>query len=467
MTTGSDALKQFHWEPQPVAQQLVNEMIAAFLGALPAAKTLADRMKSETGTRFLDWIDYLAVPADAGLEARIKSAGFVADPTLGVANAFVHPGGIFPTIILDRGTVRRTGIKVESVDDFLFAHALANDPSSDDVLVLGRPLSQIRTARAWRNSQAELWAVERHGSRLLTIPDFDANRALAATRHAEAFCRRMRNFPTDEQGFAHTMTLIDSAIAELGRGWACDLFFFGERRFWMSRNAAARFQYARQERLGLGWANHDHHTYRSSRHCYKHLIAMLERLGFHCRERFYAGHEANWGAQVLEAPETAITIFADVDMSPDELQGDFPHQGFKVEMPTLGTIGVWCALHGEAALQAGMHHLECQFDWHGLKAQLEREGDIKMLEPFTTFPYLRQCFTVGEVWRVDPARVKRVLDRRLITPQEAEKFLRDGATGSHLENLERNDGFKGFNQQGVSDIISRTDPRKAMARSGA
>ena len=35
-----------------------------------------------------------------------------------------------------------------------------------------------------------------------------------------------------------------------------------------------------------------------------------------------------------------------------------------------------------------------------------------------------------------------------------------GAIGSHLENLERNDGYKGFNQHGVSDIISRTDPRK-------
>ena len=36
------------------------------------------------------------------------------------------------------------------------------------------------------------------------------------------------------------------------------------------------------------------------------------------------------------------------------------------------------------------------------------------------------------------------------------------ALGSHLENLERNDGFKGFNQQGVSDIIARTDPRRQL-----
>jgi hypothetical protein len=35
--------------------------------------------------------------------------------------------------------------------------------------------------------------------------------------------------------------------------------------------------------------------------------------------------------------------------------------------------------------------------------------------------------------------------------------------GSHLEILERNDGYKGFNQTGVSDIIARTDPRKSGA----
>ena len=37
-----------------------------------------------------------------------------------------------------------------------------------------------------------------------------------------------------------------------------------------------------------------------------------------------------------------------------------------------------------------------------------------------------------------------------------------GAVGSHLEILQRSDGFKGFNQSGVSKIISKTDPRKMV-----
>lgn len=85
------------------------------------------------------------------------------------------------------------------------------------------------------------------------------------------------------------------------------------------------------------------------------------------------------------------------------------------------------------------------------------------MNPFTTFPYLRQAFTEGERWPVDGERIDRLVARKLISPEMAEVFRQDGAIGSHLENLERNDGFKGFNQQGVSEIISKTDPRKTHA----
>jgi hypothetical protein len=47
----------------------------------------------------------------------------------------------------------------------------------------------------------------------------------------------------------------------------------------------------------------------------------------------------------------------------------------------------------------------------------------------------------------------------MISSEQADKFRREGALGSHLEVLERNDGYKGFNQTGISDIIHRTDPR--------
>ena len=156
---------------------------------------------------------------------------------------------------------------------------------------------------------------------------------------------------------------------------------------------------------------------------------------------------------------TGITTFNDVDLSPDELIADFAHEPLS-ERDTLGTVGLWCGLHGESFLQAGMHHLEAQFDFDALSNQLEAEEGVKTMKPFTNFPHLRQAFTEGERWPVQPERIDRLLDLKLITAKQATQFREHGAIGSHLENLERNDGFKGFNQTGVSEIIAATDPRR-------
>ena len=163
----------------------------------------------------------------------------------------------------------------------------------------------------------------------------------------------------------------------------------------------------------------------------------------------------------MEQPTTGIITFNDVDLTPDELMGDFSHDGLD-ERDELGTVGLWCGLHGDSFLQAGMHHLEAQFDFESLRKQLEEEGNVKTMKPFTDFPYLRQAFTEGERWKVRPERIQKLLDAKLITDQQADQFREQGAIGSHLENLERNDGFKGFNQTGVSEIISATDPRKQV-----
>ena len=108
--------------------------------------------------------------------------------------------------------------------------------------------------------------------------------------------------------------------------------------------------------------------FRCSRKLFKRTIEVLETLGFYCRERFYAGGEAGWGAQVLEQPVAGFVIFADVDMAPEEVTHDFDHR--TIESPTeLGTVGLWTALHGDSILKAGMHHLECQFDHERLTAE--------------------------------------------------------------------------------------------------
>jgi len=101
--------------------------------------------------------------------------------------------------------------------------------------------------------------------------------------HSERFRKRPRHFERDEEGFEAANRLIDDAIRDLGPDLSCDLWFAAEREFWMRRNRAAQAQKARQDRLGLGWANHDHHTYRSSRKNFKLLVATWEKLGLRCR----------------------------------------------------------------------------------------------------------------------------------------------------------------------------------------
>ncbi|MCC7388371.1 MAG: hypothetical protein IT431_06345 [Phycisphaerales bacterium] len=468
MTVASDAATpmplEFHWEPQPEAQGLIDGLIADFLGRCPRAAALAERMRLETGTRFKDWVDFIEVADDPAIRRRLLETGFTAEPQPGAPGCFVHKGAIFPAVVLGPGGPVRVGIKTDSLADVCAANLVDNTMQAAGEAGSRFRWGQVFVASGERPG-AELWAVERHGYRGFAPVEDPLAVRLEAQRQFERLRRRQRDFPTDEQGFTRLHELLDEAIAVVGVDWACDLFFAAEREYWMRRNRAARAQKSRQDVLGLGWANHDHHTFRCSRENYTRVIATLEKLGFGLRERFYAGREAGWGAQVLEQPVTGITIFADVDMEAEELSGDFAHTALP-ERDELGTIGLWVALHGESMLQAGMHHLECQFDWHALREQLLREG-VNTMQPFTTFSYLRQAFTEGEWWRVDEGRLARLVAKGQLSPDQAAFIRENGTIGSHLENLERNDGFKGFNQQGVSDIIQRTDARRHLHPTGA
>ncbi len=446
----ADGLTAYHWEVQPAAGALVHELLAQIHSRSPTAQRLGQRLVQETGTRLIDWVDHLEVPDAPGLEARLHAAGFHAEASDGVL-AFRHPGGLFPPVILTVDGSYALHVKVDSVVDALQAAELS-------VTIAGAPWAGLRRARI-ADEHAQVWVCERHGYQGFDLPTLVPERLMALLRHKDAFATRRRVFDQPAEGFAHALALVDAAVRDLGMDLACDRFFAAERAYWQRRNRAARVQNARQDALGLGWANHDHHTYRSSRAYFPLMIAVFERLGFHCRERFYPGHNAGWGAQVLEHSGTGIVIFADVDMSEDEIKRDFAHQPFPDEPGRpLGTVGLWCALHGESFLEAGMHHLEATFSFDHVRPQLELLG-VHSMPPFTDFPHLRQCFTVGDRWSVKPERIDRLLAAKLITTAQAEQFRREGAIGSHLELLERNQGFKGFNQQGVDRIIAGTDPR--------
>lgn len=445
-------LQTFQWSPQPEADRFVRHAVRTFLSRCPQAAELARRMKEETGTRFVDWVEAILLPGSPKAKAELSAVGYAPyrDRSRPCPGVFANTHGVFPRLVLHDRKTTAVQLKVTSVADFAAAWRIAEP-------IQGEPLAPYRRVCAFRNAEVELWAAERWGWTGFELPPDDPNRAVEAARTLEAFCARRRDFADDAEGFAHALGLIDAS--RLDADFTCALWFEAERRYWQGRNRAARVQRNRQDALGLGWGNHDHHTYRSSRGNFARLVGVWERLGFQCRERFYAGREAGWGAQIMEQPYAGIVTFNDVDLSPDELAGDFSHDGLPPRDEPLGTIGLWCALHGESILQAGMHHLECQFDFDGLRDQLAREG-VTTMKPFTDLAYLRQAFTEGEHWPVSDARLQRLLVAGHITDAQAREFRERGALGSHLENLERNEGFKGFNQKGVSEIIAATDPRK-------
>lgn len=445
------------WQPQPRAETLVQSWVQRILDHLPAARQLTERIHAETGTRLADWLDTVAIAAqDLDTEVRLIEAGFFEDDVDPAPfwRAWRHPGGRFPRIVQigDTGAPEQLWLACDSVADFCARHA-----DSAGITVEGAPFTPLRKARFAAGARAELWVVERSGGAGFTPLPEEPRHSLEAAEILERFRRRRRALGSDEAGFAYARTLIDDAVMHVGMDRACALFFRAERETWQARNHAARVQSLRQDRLGLGWANCDHHTYRSSRASFPHLIAALEKLGFQLRERFYAGREAGWGAQVLEQPRAGVVVFADVDLSPDEVLTDFAHEPLP-ERGALGTVGLWCALHGDSFLEAGLHHIACLADFAALRTQLESEG-IATMPPFTDLSHLQQAFTEGERWPVAPERVEALVGAGHLTEQQAKTFRIEGAIGSHLENIQRGAGFQGFNQGGISEIITATDPR--------
>jgi hypothetical protein len=454
----------FDWKRWPETETFLASLIGSALDGNAFAAALARRMETETSTRFVDWVDHLVLGDRPGLVGRLERLGFAREPRVYAVGAPVygHSGGIFPRLAIVGGSgpeVREVAIRVESIAAFSRAHDLGLE-------ILGTPLGPYRVARI-PGTTTSFAVVERRGylgfepfpGELARQGQMAPQRARDALAARELWEGRRRRFDDDAAGFDATEALLTRVIETAGStDLACHLIFEVERDYWQSRNRAGRVQKARQDRLGLGWANHDHHTFRSSRRFFPRLIGIFERLGFQLRERFHAGEHAGWGAQVLEHPTTSIVIFADLDLAPEEVVHDFAHQPLD-DLPRPNTVGLWVGLNGESILEAGMHHLEAKFQFDALRVDLKSEAGLETMKPFSDFPFLRQAFTVGERWPVDRRRADRCLALGWITPEQHARFLAEGTIGSHLENLQRREGYKGFNQQAVSAIIAATDPR--------
>ena len=434
----------FNWTLHPAAEALVERIVSDAIGKSPRLACLSAELGPRTSTRVQDWLDCVGGPV---LLDELDDVGYV-EGYRTAPGVWRHPGAQLPAIVVDDHY--RIDLRVDDVETFEQAQRSAD-------VVHGSPHSGYRRAVVIEENSVTVAGVERRSwGAGVTPQQLGPQRAAAAAQAWRVLAERPRAL-TGPDGVEAQIPLARRAVELAGVDLAASYFLQIERAYWQRSNTAGRIQHIRQDRLGLGWGNNDHHTFRSSRAAFGALIRFLQALGFRPRERFYAGEEAGWGAQVMEHPGCGGVIFADVDLTPDDAQIDFASTALP-EGDHLGTVGMWCALHGESLLAAGMHHLEGQFDFDGLRYQLAERG-LASMDPFSDFPHLRQAFSEAELWVVPRSRLAPLVAAGHLTAERAEELATVGGPGSHLENLARRGGFKGFNQHNVSVTMRATHPR--------
>jgi len=443
----------FDWKLHEAAEDHLQELLGRFMAHHAPTAVLAERMESDTSTRLFDWVDHIALPeADVNLEA-LERMGFQeveGAKVPGGARLLMVPGStLFPLLVREGGPTELV-LHVEQIEAFQAVHAWNKE-------VVGEPWAAARWLEVAARSDRTLVALERRGFNgyVLDAPREDDEHAYA--KAFRSLVVRKREFFGEDEGFRATEDLLRRVLKDLSPSRAADAFFRAERRYYESRNDVGRLQRERQDHLGMGWGNNDHHTFRCSREHFRDTLMLLELLGMTPRERFYAGAEAGWGAQVLEHPGCGAVVFADVDLLPEERGTNFSTGALRA-LDRPGTIGLWVALHGESMLQSGLHHLAARVDFPRFKADIAGKG-YGMMAPFSDFPFLVQAFSEPQRWHVDAARSAVVADQDLVEEAALREFRERGAIGGHFEATERNQGFKGFNQESVSVIIRATDPR--------
>ncbi len=445
-------MKAFDWGLFPEAETFLQSLVDEAAKRSKAVRGLAAEIEKGTSTAFFDWIDHAALPETKLDPAKLRAMHFTESVKDGVREFRVPGSTLFPLVAAEK---EELVLGPESLAGFCSVHfpraAFRMEPLA------------FQKARLVEENGLVLSAVERRGWDGYVDPG--SRDGLAYEETLKAFRARARTFATAREGFAHINTLITEASGKLRSGRVVDAFFRAELEHWQAKNQAARVQKARQDALGLGWGNVDHITFRSSRPSFALLVASLERLGLVRRERYYAGAQAGWGAQILEHPETGGVVFADVDLAENERGVDFVRQPLG-ELDRLGTVGLWAAMHGESIFQAGLHHAAARFRFEDAAAALGRRR-VVMMKPFSNFPFLKQAFTMAETWTPRRDRLNALAAKGLIDKDQHGRFSAQGAVGSHLETIERRQGFKGFNQESVSVIIKATDPRLAAGPANA
>ncbi len=289
----SEEPNDFNWPLAYEAEKLLRRYICSFLDQNKVANRLVGEMGDRTGTDFYEWVDHFSLNVEHAEE--LRAVGLVREvvETPADTESYYHPRAMMPRVLLERSCSSRSipaslAIRTESLADVIAKQNVLTEIHGD----FG---AGLRKALLSDEANHQFLAVERLGYRgFLTVPP-KPEHVEAVIKVRELWRARKRDFANDAEGVAHALGLQRQAIRLVGPDVACELFFAEERFYWESRNRAGQLQKRRQDSLGLGWSNHDHHTFRSSRRFFADLIEFLLRFGFQKRERYYAGARGGLG----------------------------------------------------------------------------------------------------------------------------------------------------------------------------
>jgi len=446
VTDASDE-NRFAWKSFPKTQHLLEDHLTTLLRKpqthqplLQEIQTFAQEAQT-LGLRFMDLIDYVHLALPKNHLSLLKQEGFQLEKApQNVGWVYRHPEALFPTLLLEKVDTEKAsgllemGIKTEDLD-----HLKAQRKYSETIQ--GEKESSVRKLSLKQASGPLVFSfIERQGSTDFHIgiasPDFSetVKQVRDLLRHRE---EKVRGLEDTERLFQETAHLVQEMVSLVGPTRAAHEWVQSEVRYWERHNHAGHTQGEAQRQLGVGWANKDHITYRNSKKNFPKTLEILSALGFVKREKL---HAEEFTAQVMEHPVLGISAFVDVD--PPEKKG-------------LGTVGLWIEVHGESMGPAGLHHLAARFNFAKAQEALRKKG-VLFRPPFSNFDDLKQAFTEGEKRKISETRIQKLLSEQKIDPSQAEEYTKVGAVYSHLENIERGNGFKGFNPQSVDKTLRDT-----------
>ena len=288
----------FQWKCHPKAEALLLSFLDSSCEANPFIERLRQDLQKHTSTRLFDWLDHLTINHTPEVEVELEQLGFAIESASPAYRIYHHPGAQLPRLVIrdEANGIAGAALMVERIADFLMARGMAG-------WIEGTPFSRFRRGCVSTENQTSLWVVERRGSSGIEPVYMHEGYLERYFEALEKWKTRPRNMASAAEALNRAIKLAEEMVETLGQELAAWIVLECEREYWQQRNKAAQLQYSRQQQLGMGWANHDHHTFRSSRQHFHSLSGLFEILGFHCRERFYAGEEAGWGAQVMENPK--------------------------------------------------------------------------------------------------------------------------------------------------------------------